>query len=101
MKIYILFYRLNGQRPVALPAIYHDAHAALGSALIELNRLMRSQGYDGNYTMFSPYLAGESVNLTAKGESQNGYPQNVLIDVYVQPVVVDEDLAKDFEEARA
>ena len=101
MKVYILFYRLNGQRPQALPAIYHDGRAALGSAMIELNRLMRERGFDGNYTLYPPYLAGESVNLTAQGEAANGYPARTIIDVYVQPVVVDEDLSKDFAEVQA
>jgi hypothetical protein len=98
MRKYILIYRTNVKRAECLPALYDDGREALGAALVELDRLMREAGFNGRYTLYPPYRAGDSVNLTAVSERTNGYPQAVAIDIYVQPVIIDEDIQQDFME---
>ena len=96
MREYILIYIVNGGRPHVLPDMYSGSMEALGAALVELNRLMAEKGFANAYTMLPPYRAGDTVNLTAQSAKTNGYPEQICIDLYVQPVIIDEDLAGDF-----
>ena len=101
MRQYILYYKSTvNPRMTCLPSFYGDGRQALGAAVVELDRLMREQGYNGRYTLYPPYRAGDTVNLTAVGDNKgNGYPQQqIAIDIYVQPVIIDEDLTGDWEE---
>jgi hypothetical protein len=59
---------------------------------------MREHGFDVTYTLYPPYRAGDCVNLTAAGERRGGYPEKFACDIYVQPVIIDEDLMSDFAE---
>lgn len=103
MRQYILYYKSTvNPRMTCLPSFYSDGRQALGAAVVELDRLMREQGFEGRYTSYPPYRAGDTVNLTAVGDSKGqGYPlQPVAIDIYVQPVIIDEDIAGDFKEVQ-
>jgi hypothetical protein len=98
MRMYVLIQKVTGMIPEALPALYASPRAALGAAVVELDRLMRERGFEGRYTLYPPYRAGDTVNLTAQSDKTNGYPTEVCIDLYIQPFTVDEDLEQDFKE---
>lgn len=101
MRLYILILKIAGCLPEALPAMYGSGRSALGAAVVELDRVMREHGFSGGrYTLYPPYRAGDSINLTAVSEKTNGYPAQVTADIYVQPVIIDEDVVEDFQEVQ-
>ncbi len=98
MRTYIIAARENSAPPVAHPILCADRHTAVGLALMEIDRRMTAAGFGGKYKLFPPYIAGDSINLSAYTDNPNGYPARLFLDEYIMPVEIHEDLREEFKE---
>lgn len=97
MTLYIIVYKEYKKPPRADAWLYASPDEALGRAMLTLDTIMSSAGFQENYHTLCLYRQGDSLNLTAVSDRREGYPEKLVVDAYVMPLAIEQGFELDFE----